>query len=203
VAGGASHWVSSPKASTIVIRPGGLVMYINGKLVAVDPIDFIPHNQVNVDLLPEYPMTIAVAVNGVPIFNPMKNDGRTDTCIAGELDEFGGHCGRADDYHYHIAPLHLVDVVGVANPIGYARDGYKLYGLTKADGSDPVGLDEYDGHTGTDGVDHYHSTKTYPYVNGGMRGVVRVQNDAITPPPRTVPVRPAGDQAASREDRWV
>ncbi len=36
------------------------VMYINGKLAAVDPIDFIPHNQVTVDLLPEYPMTIAI-----------------------------------------------------------------------------------------------------------------------------------------------
>lgn len=33
---------------------------INGKLVAVDSIDFLPHNVVSVDLLPEYPMTIAV-----------------------------------------------------------------------------------------------------------------------------------------------
>lgn len=36
------------------------LMYINGKLVAVDSIDFLPHNVVAVDLLPEYPMTIAV-----------------------------------------------------------------------------------------------------------------------------------------------
>jgi hypothetical protein len=35
-------------------------MYINGKLVAVDSIDFLPHNVVAIDLLPEYPMTIAV-----------------------------------------------------------------------------------------------------------------------------------------------
>ena len=73
---------------------------------------------------------IAVAVNGIPIFNPIKNDGRTDTYLAGELDTFGGHCGRADDYHYHTAPLHLVDVVGKENPIGYALDGFPLYGLT-------------------------------------------------------------------------
>lgn len=50
---------------------------------------------------------IALAVNGVPIFNPIKNDGRTDTFLAGELDEWGGHCGRADDYHYHLPPVHL------------------------------------------------------------------------------------------------
>lgn len=35
-------------------------MYINGRLVAVDPIDFLPHNVVEFDLLPEYPMTIAI-----------------------------------------------------------------------------------------------------------------------------------------------
>ena len=36
------------------------MMYINGKLAAVDSIDFIPHNVVSVDILPEYPMSIAV-----------------------------------------------------------------------------------------------------------------------------------------------
>ena len=36
------------------------MMYINGKLVAVDPIDFLPHNEVTLDILPEYPMTIAI-----------------------------------------------------------------------------------------------------------------------------------------------
>lgn len=36
------------------------VLCINGKLVAVDPIDFLPHNVVSLDLLPEYPLTIAV-----------------------------------------------------------------------------------------------------------------------------------------------
>lgn len=35
-------------------------MFVNGKLVAVDPIEFLPHNIVTFDLLPEYPMTIAV-----------------------------------------------------------------------------------------------------------------------------------------------
>lgn len=36
------------------------MLYINGKPVAVDSIDFLPHNVVTVDILPEYPMTIAV-----------------------------------------------------------------------------------------------------------------------------------------------
>jgi len=36
------------------------VLYVNGELVAVDSIAFIPHNVISVDLLPRYPMTIAV-----------------------------------------------------------------------------------------------------------------------------------------------
>jgi len=36
------------------------ILYINGELVAVDSIKFIPHNVVSVDILPTYPMTIAV-----------------------------------------------------------------------------------------------------------------------------------------------
>ena len=36
------------------------MLYINGELVAVDSIKFIPHNVVSVDILPTYPMTIAV-----------------------------------------------------------------------------------------------------------------------------------------------
>jgi hypothetical protein len=36
------------------------MLYINGVLAAVDSIPFTPHNVVSVDILPEYPMTIAV-----------------------------------------------------------------------------------------------------------------------------------------------
>jgi hypothetical protein len=35
-------------------------LYINGELVAVDSIRFIPHNVISMDILPAYPMTIAV-----------------------------------------------------------------------------------------------------------------------------------------------
>lgn len=35
-------------------------LHVNGELVAVDSIAFIPHNVISVDILPAYPMTIAV-----------------------------------------------------------------------------------------------------------------------------------------------
>ena len=134
---------------------------------------------------------IALAANGIPIFNPIKNDGRTDTFLAGELDRFGGHCGRADDYHYHIAPLHLQKVVGQGNPVAYALDGYPLLGLTEPDGTAPRNLDSFNGHShGTLGY-HYHSTRTYPYINGGFHGQVTEAGGQVEPQPRAQGVRPA------------
>ena len=38
---------------------------------------------------------IALAVNGVPIFCALNNRGE-DTLLAGELDQWGGHCGRVE-----------------------------------------------------------------------------------------------------------
>lgn len=138
---------------------------------------------------------IALAANGVPIFNPIKNDGKTDTFLAGELDEFGGHSGRADDYHYHIAPLHLQKTLGPDLPIAYALDGYPIYGLLGERGcviAGDVKLDGFNGHADARGERyHYHASKTYPYINGGMHGEVRIADGQIDPQPRAGPVRPA------------
>ncbi len=134
---------------------------------------------------------IALAVNGIPIFNPIKNDGRTDTLLAGELDEFGGHCGRADDYHYHIPPIHLEKVVGKGKPLAWALDGYPIMGLQEKGDPDFAPLDKWNGHKGTDGNYHYHSTETYPYLNGGFYGEVVERDGQVDPQPRAEPVRPA------------
>lgn len=136
---------------------------------------------------------IAMAANGVPIFNPIKNDGVTDTFLAGELDTFGGHGGRADDYHYHLAPLHLQKVLGNATPVAYALDGYAILGLTEPDGSTPSKLDAFNGHIGTDGAYHYHATKNYPYLNGGFHGDVVERDGQVDPQPSATPVRPSGE----------
>jgi phosphatidylethanolamine-binding protein (PEBP) family uncharacterized protein len=133
---------------------------------------------------------IALAVNGVPIFNPLNNRGE-DAFLIGELDEYGGHCGRADDYHYHIAPVHLEKDVGKGMPIAYALDGYPIYGYTEPDGSAVNGLDRFNGHEDADGNYHYHATKTYPYLNGGFHGDVTERDGQVDPQPRAEPVRPS------------
>lgn len=134
---------------------------------------------------------IALAANGVPIFNPIKNDGRTDTFLAGELDEFGGHAGRADDYHYHTAPVHLQKLVGVGKPVAYALDGYAIYGFTEPDGAPAGKLDSFNGHTTPALGYHYHATKTYPYLNGGFHGEVVERDGQVDPQPRAQGLREA------------
>jgi Raf kinase inhibitor-like YbhB/YbcL family protein len=107
------------------------------------------------------------------------------------LDEFGGHCGRGDDYHYHIAPTHLQEIVGKDKPIAYALDGYPIYGYTESDGSEVRGLDAFNGHSTPELGYHYHATKKYPYLNGGFHGEVKEVDGQVDPQPRAGGVREA------------
>ena len=61
---GAGGKIKKPQmADTIkanIYADNWFMLYVNGELVAVDSIKFIPHNVISVDMLPTYPMTIAV-----------------------------------------------------------------------------------------------------------------------------------------------
>lgn len=134
---------------------------------------------------------IAIAVNGVPIFNALNNRG-DDAFLAGELDDWGGHCGRADDYHYHVAPFHLQEIIGKKVPIAYALDGFAIYGENEVDGKKVFGLDEFNGHFDSKKSYHYHGTRGFPYINGGFKGIVAEVDDQVSPQASTRAFRPAG-----------
>lgn len=131
---------------------------------------------------------VALAVNGLPIFNPENNRGEFSYDI-GELDAFGGHCGRADDYHYHLAPTHLTERLGPAVPIAWALDGYPLFGYLEPDGTTVQSLDANLGHE-WNGTYHYHATQTRPYMIASMRGVITIDRDQVVPQSRATPARP-------------
>ena len=138
---------------------------------------------------------VAIAVNGIPIFNALNNRGE-DSYLIGELDNWGGHCGKGDDYHYHAAPLHLSTTSGL-KPIAFALDGFAVYGSKEPDGTTMAALDTCHGHVIANGVYHYHGTSNYPYVVGAMKG--KVSTDPLTPAPEnqilpqafSSPLRPA------------
>ena len=134
---------------------------------------------------------IALAVNGIPIFNPYTNTG-VDAFLDGQLDQYGGHSGRADDYHYHIAPTILYNKIPKTSPVAFALDGFAVYGNLEPDGSAQKSLDANHGHYGSDGIYHYHSSATAPYMIGNMVGTVT--EDAtmqIIPQAAAKGVRPA------------
>jgi phosphatidylethanolamine-binding protein (PEBP) family uncharacterized protein len=117
---------------------------------------------------------VGVAVNGVPIFNPCKQGGcqNGDTKVLGELDVCNGHAGRADDYHYHAAPTCLMAGQSASywdtHPVGWALDGFAIFGYRNADGSTATRDSVCGGNTsavvnGPSGYS-YHVTDQSPYV---------------------------------------
>jgi hypothetical protein len=132
---------------------------------------------------------IALAVNGIPIFNVHTNTG-VDSYLDGQLDNYGGHCGRADDYHYHIAPLHLYGYTKATMPIAFGLDGYAIYGSVEPDGSAMQTLDANHGHLYNSDY-HYHGTSTAPYMIARMAGQVTEDNThQLIPQAAAKPVRP-------------
>jgi len=133
---------------------------------------------------------IAIAVNGVPIFNVHTNTG-VDSYIDGQLDNYGGHCGRADDYHYHIAPLHLYNYTASTMPIAFGLDGYAVYGSVEPDGTAMKSLDANHGHL-FNGEYHYHGTSSAPYMIARMAGQVTEDNThQLIPQAAAKSVRPS------------
>jgi hypothetical protein len=128
---------------------------------------------------------IGIAINGIPIFNPCKqggcdpSTGGGDTKVQGELDICNGHAGRADDYHYHAAPTCMmadqVPHYWDTHPIGWALDGYGIFGYFNPDGT----VATRDNICGGNTLPHsnapsgyaYHVTDVSPYVLSCFYGV--------------------------------
>ena len=146
---------------------------------------------------------IGVAINGVPIFNPCKQGGcqNGDTKVLGELDVCNGHAGRADDYHYHAAPTCLMSGKPAAywdtHPLGWALDGFAIYGFNNPDGTTATRDSICGGNTtatqnGPTGYS-YHVTNLSPYVLSCFRGTPSpdlVNQGAKFTPIRKPPVTP-------------
>ena len=136
---------------------------------------------------------VALSADGIAIFNPRNNTGAFSAAI-GELDVYGGHCGKGDDYHYHTFPTHLTPILGNSKPIAWALDGYPVYGYVEPDGSPMLALDSDGGHDHGGYGYHYHARGTYnsttnswtpssPYMMNAMHGTVVNYESQIDPQP--------------------
>jgi YHYH protein len=122
---------------------------------------------------------VGIAVNGVPIFDGFDAGGRD--AVAWEVqDSCHGHPQMSGVYHYHdVSPCLDESTEGHSSLVGYAWDGFGIYGPRGEAGVSlrNEDLDECHGHTHTiewDGASvemyHYHATAQFPYTVGCFRG---------------------------------
>ena len=129
---------------------------------------------------------IGVAINGIPFYNQYNREGR-DAVRLEVFDSCCGHPDQAGRYHYHKYPVCVKSPFkeapsGHSPLIGFAFDGFAIYGPNGEDGKPPSDLDECNGHTDTTRGYHYHVTAGYPYVLGAYHGVVEKSNINHGPP---------------------
>ncbi|MSR66714.1 MAG: YHYH protein [Pedosphaera sp.] len=133
---------------------------------------------------------IGVAINGIPFYNPYNSQGR-DAVMGPDAEIFDSCCGHPDQlgrYHYHKYPACVKspfkdDGTGHSPVIGFAFDGFALYGLNGENGKPPADLDECNGHSDKTRGYHYHATEKFPYLIGAYRGSIDMSNFSGGPNP--------------------
>jgi hypothetical protein len=125
---------------------------------------------------------VGIMLSGIPLFDGFDADGRD--AVANEVqDECSGHPQVSGEYHYHgnsncIEDTHS-EINGHSDLIGYALDGFGIYGRTGENGVEVStnDLDVCHGHTHKitwDGKEvemyHYHITLDFPYSVSCFRG---------------------------------
>jgi hypothetical protein len=122
---------------------------------------------------------IGFLLSGVVLFNGL-DAGGCDAVAHEMQDSCQGHPQQESEYHYHNLTRCIADPgTGHSNLLGYALDGFGIYGMRGEDGRElsNADLDICHGHTHAiqwDGktvvMYHYHATREYPYTLGCFRG---------------------------------
>lgn len=132
---------------------------------------------------------VAVSLNGVAYYNPY-DAGGVDAPSTICFDDYNGHPSLDGRYHYHQAPgwSYGDGDTGHSGIVGYAIDGYPIYGPWEDTGvfakdlSGSMALDACNGHTDEQHGYHYHSISFdldptgFPWVQGCWHGDPIVSN---------------------------
>ena len=132
--------------------------------------------------------TVGILVNGVQFFNALDAGGR-DAGAYEIQDTCGGHPEMSGTYHYHSISTCVLQRLdngsGHSKLVGYAADGFGMYGPRGTNGKDvtDADLDACHGHTHTvkfngktQKIYHYHATSEYPYTIGCYKGTPVTSN---------------------------
>ena len=121
------------------------------------------------------PSNRGLAFNGVVFDAPAPTDAILGAYTLAPFDDAGGHINLTAGYHFHAATgvtTEIAQTDGHAPMIGYAMDGYGLYGRLDTDGNEPTDLDECRGHY--DDIRGYH----YHVDNAGNNNFINCLNGA-------------------------
>lgn len=104
---------------------------------------------------------VGVSLNGVQLAGPAPVDAILSAYTIAAFDDCGGHVNPNDGYHYHAATgcteASDTQADGHASLLGYAMDGYGIYGMLDSGGNEAAGLDECRGHSDEIRGYHYHA----------------------------------------------
>ena len=156
---------------------------------------------------------LGVAVNGVPIYDYTgggemseadlyHHQTRHDTILTQQLDICGGHAGRGDDYHYHTSPTCMIEQMENASDaaiIGWAFDGFPIYGNNNPDGT-AIGQNDLDVCNGQPDAEfgyRYHTSNDAPYIIQCLMGDVPNINNL----PRVAPLKAASGRGGMESGR--
>ncbi len=127
---------------------------------------------------------VGIMLSGVVIFNAFDAAGR-DAGAHEVQDSCDGHPQQSGFYHYHnLSDCFQDTAAGHSALMGYAFDGFGIFGYYGEDGSELTNadLDECHGHTHViewDGQQvemyHYHATHEFPYTVGCFKGTPTVR----------------------------
>lgn len=143
-----------------------------------------------------------ISLNGFQIAARAPVDDILSSYTIAAFDDCGGHVNPNDGYHYHAATAaegcnsHGTDSNGHPALIGYALDGYGIYGPLTADGDEVAKLDECSGNGDREHGYHYHAAS--PELNqhiGCFHGKTISTDRAGGPGPNETP--PGFEEAAS------
>lgn len=188
-------------ASSVIVRSNGIPDGEYGPFPNVYNIHRVTE-QDYVFALPRQPILAATAtplpldapigamLNGIPFFastSAVYGDVMSSSSQALLLlDKCNGLVDAGGDYRYYASPDCLLEQLGVSltqmnqpSPlIGYALDGFPLYGPYTEAGMLPTDLDACNGRIGDDGNYRYHVTTTAPYLIGCFHGILPSSTNA-------------------------
>jgi len=132
--------------------------YVNGGisesfLIPITPVASTQNNSIG-------NTNVGVALNGVVLAAPAPVDAILGAYTIAAFDDCAGHINLAAGYHYHGeagCSQTQIQSDGHAAMMGYALDGFGIFGMLNEDNTEPTDLDECRGHTDDTRGYHYHA----------------------------------------------